>query len=89
MTASEPAVLIARHVEKLMSRPDRDKVQEVLARSGLTLRDGRVSHAGLGVTTEDSRNYKRAIREVYGEAVYAFTKVNFVLGGCTCNECVN
>jgi hypothetical protein len=89
MTAAPPEELIARHVEKLLARPDHDKVQRVLSRAGLVLQEGRISHTAGPVTAADCSNYKHAIREVYGDAVYAFTKVNFVLGGCICADCTS
>ncbi|HET8773011.1 MAG TPA: hypothetical protein VFP80_04440 [Thermoanaerobaculia bacterium] len=87
MTGAPSEVLIARHVVKLMARPDHDKIERVLSRVGLVLRDGRISRAGGSVTPADCSAYKHAIRDEYGDATYAFTKVNFVLGGCTCDDC--
>ena len=89
MPALAPEVLIARHVEKLRTRPDAEKVPQVLARAGLTMAGEKVTRAGHAATLEDCRAYKHAVRDVYGDATYAFTKVNFVLGGCTCPDCLN
>ena len=87
MAALAPDVLISRHLEKLRSRPDSDKIPLVLSRAGLLVIGDRITHSGSPVTISDCQTYKRAVREIYGEATYAFTKVNFVLGGCTCAEC--
>ncbi|HEX7829822.1 MAG TPA: hypothetical protein VF787_09200 [Thermoanaerobaculia bacterium] len=88
MQASTPEVLIARHVEKLRARPDREKLDQVLSRSGLKLDGEHVARVtGHDITSADCMAYKRAVRDVYGDATYAFTKVNFVLGGCTCRDC--
>ncbi|HYK03857.1 MAG TPA: hypothetical protein VE974_19030 [Thermoanaerobaculia bacterium] len=89
MAALAPDALIARHLEKLRARPDSDKIPQVLSRAGLMIVGGRITHGGSPVTPSDCQNYKRAVRAVYGEATYAFTKVNFVLGGCTCAECAS
>jgi hypothetical protein len=85
--ALAPEVLISRHYEKLRARADAEKLQSVLARAGLTVAGGHVMHGGHTATVEDCYAYKRAVREVYGDATYAFAKVNFVLGGCTCPDC--
>ena len=82
-----PEVLIARHIEKLRTRPDTQKIDQVLALAGLTVAGEHVTNNGRGPTEEDCRKYKHAVREIYGEATYAFTKVNFVLGGCACRDC--
>ena len=87
MPAFPPAVLIARHIEKLRKHPASDKIDDVLAQAGLTLAGDRVTNAGGEVTFADCQRYKRALRAVYGDAIYAFAKVNFVLGGCSCGDC--
>ena len=87
MSTLEPDVLIARHVSKLQTRPDRERIPQVLAIAGLTIAGEQVTRGGQKVTVSDCQRYKRAIKEVYGDATYAFTKVNFVLGGCTCDDC--
>jgi hypothetical protein len=88
MPAFAPAVLIARHVERLRAHPQAQKIDQVLAQAGLTLLGDRITKAGGEVTANDCQAYKQAVRAVYGDAVYAFTKVNFVLGGCTCRDCL-
>jgi hypothetical protein len=65
------------------------KVEQVLARAGLTLEGQQVTRAGRAVTNDDCQLYKHAVRAVYGDATYAFAKVNFVLGGCSCRDCIN
>lgn len=89
MSTTDPEVLIARHVEKLMARSDKEKVDAVLSRAGLSFDGRRISGPGRPVRSADCSAYKHAVRDVYGDAVYAFTKVNFVLGGCTCPDCVS
>ena len=87
MATTTPSALIARHLQKLLTRPDKEKVNELLARTGLTFADGEVSSGGRPLTFHDCGMYKRAVRAVYGDAAYSFAKVNFMLGGCTCGEC--
>lgn len=88
MATTAPDVLIARHMEKLRARPDSDeKLSQVLSRAGLRMSGDKVTRDGHELTPTDCYTYKRAVREVYGDATYAFTKVNFVLGGCTCRDC--
>lgn len=87
MATTAPDVLIARHMAKLRARPDSDKLSQVLSRAGLSMSGEKVTRNGQELTETDCYTYKRAVREVYGDATYAFTKVNFVLGGCTCRDC--
>lgn len=87
MTIIAPDVLIARHVEKLLARSDAAKVEQLLSRVGLTLDAGRISSDGRPVNYQDCSAYKRALRDVFGDATYSFARVNFVLGGCTCDVC--
>jgi len=87
MPVLSPDVLIARHIEKLRARPDSERIGQVLARAGLEMKNDTVTHFGLPATADDCFKYKQSVREIYGDATYAFTKVNFVLGGCTCRDC--
>jgi hypothetical protein len=87
MPALAPDALIARHVEKLRSRPDSEKIEQLLTRAGISMSSGKLTHNGRELVMEDCYRYKRAVQEIYGPATYAFTKVNFVLGGCTCADC--
>lgn len=89
MPSLTPEALITRHVEKLRARPDHEKVEQVLARAGLTVAGEHVTRAGRAITNEDCQLYKHAVRDVYGDATYSFAKVNFVLGGCSCRDCIN
>lgn len=89
MSGASPDVLIIRHVEKLLAQSDNERVQRVLSRAGLILSDGKISGSGGGVTVDDCSTYKRAVREIYGDTAFAFAKVNFVLGGCTCQDCTS
>jgi hypothetical protein len=79
-------MLITRHVEKLLTRPDKEKVTQLLAKAGLTF-DGKVVHGDGPITARECGTYKRAVRAVYGDTTYSFAKVNFLLGGCSCEEC--
>lgn len=86
-----PEELISRHIAKLLaSRPgSEEKVDQVLERVGLVRVGERVTHRNGGeVTSTDCRTYKHAVKDVFGDAVYSFAKVNFVLGGCSCTDCV-
>lgn len=87
MPQFEPEVLISRHVEKLMARPDKDRVDELLRRANLVLDGKKVLRPGGAVTADSCYEYKQTVRQLYGEAVYSFAKVNFVLGGCQCRDC--
>ena len=88
MSTLGPDALIARHLSKLQTRPDRERIPQVLAMAGLTVAGEQVTRGGgQQVTAGDCQRYKRAVKEVYGDATYAFTKVNFVLGGCSCDDC--
>lgn len=87
MPTLNPEALLTRHVEKLRARPDGDKVSEVLSRAGLRLVGGRVSHGMRTIDISDCYAYKQAVKQVYGDAIYAFAKVNFLLGGCSCRDC--
>jgi hypothetical protein len=89
MASLSPDVLIACHIQKLRSRPDQEKIDELLSRTGLALEGDQALRAGRPATIADCQNYKRMVREIYGEATYAFTRVNFVLGGCSCPDCAN
>lgn len=87
MPSLAPAVLIARHVEKLRSRPDAEKIDEVLSRTGLRVVGDHAVDGARPLTAEDCYAYKHAVRDVYGDTAYSFARVNFVLGGCTCSDC--
>lgn len=89
MPQFEPGTLIARHVEKLLARPDSARVEELLRLAHLSRAGDRVTHRGVTATTESCYEYKQAVRLLYGDAVYSFAKVNFVLGGCQCRDCAN
>jgi hypothetical protein len=88
MRTMTPAVLIGRHIEKLRRSAGPEKIDQVLAQTDL-ISDGAVvkKPGGSEVTVSDCQKYKQAVRAVCGDAVYSFAKVNFVLGGCTCDDC--
>lgn len=83
-----PRVLIARHLERLLSRQENaEKAGQLLARCGLT-GSGETLRGPRGeITDEDCYQYKQALKEIFGDTVYRFGRVNFVLGGCQCREC--
>ena len=82
-----PDALISRHVEKLLSRGDQERVDELLRKCDL-VRDGTKVISPRGAITDDScYRYKQLVKQLYGEAAYSFAKVNFVLGGCQCKDC--
>jgi len=87
MPQFEPETLISRHVEKLLARPDKDRVDELLRRAQLIRAGNTVIRPGGPVTSESCYQYKQLVKQLYGEAVYSFAKVNFVLGGCECRDC--
>lgn len=78
-------MLIKRHVERLLTRFEPERVQQVLKRCDLDLRGGIVFG---DVSDESCYRYKQAVKEHFGEAAYSFAKVNFVLGGCRCRDCM-
>jgi hypothetical protein len=80
--------LIQRHLERLSGRFGPERIEELLSRCALSASGGRVKTArGEPLADEDCFNYKRAVRETFGEGVYSFAKVNFILGGCRCQDC--
>lgn len=83
----EPGALIARHVEKLMARSDKERVDELLRRAHLVRAGDKVVRPGGDVTPQSCYEYKQLVKQLYGDAVYSFAKVNFVLGGCQCPDC--
>ena len=89
MPQFEPETLISRHVEKLLARPDKDRVDDLLRRAQLVRTGNTVIHPGGKVDTESCYQYKQLVKQLYGEAVYSFAKVNFVLGGCQCRDCTS
>lgn len=89
MAELSPEVLISRHVDKLLARPDRERVDELLHRARLVRTGDRVLSPEGAVTAESCYEYKQLVRQLYGEAVYSFAKVNFVLGGCQCRDCIS
>lgn len=86
MPQMPPETLIARHVERLLSRFESEGVQKVLQQCDLDLRGGIVFG---DVTDESCYRYKQAVKEQFGDAAYSFAKVNFVLGGCKCRDCAS
>jgi hypothetical protein len=83
------AELISRHVLNRLVNLPREKVQQVLDRCGLELLTGVGvrNRAGTPVRASTALLYKKAIREVLGNAPYEMTKLNFMLAGCECADC--
>lgn len=79
-------VLISRHIEKLSTRPDKERVDVLLDRCRLSREGGSVTSREK-IDFETCYRYKQCVKEVYGDAAYSFAKVNFVLGGCRCKDC--
>jgi hypothetical protein len=88
MERSSPADLISRHLDRLASRPDvAQKVDQVLERCDLVRsHDGLRKRAG-EISAADCQRYKEALKHIYGDAIYRFARVNFMLGGCACDDC--
>ena len=83
-----PRVLIARHLEKLMSRSENtDKARQLLARCGITGSGESLRGPHGELTDDDCYHYKQALKDIFGDTIYRFGRVNFVLGGCHCREC--
>lgn len=87
MPRFSPETLISRHVEKLLARPDKERVDEVLRRSHLVRTGDTVINPAGAVTAESCYQYKQIVKQIYGDLAYSFAKVNFVLGGCECRDC--
>jgi hypothetical protein len=80
--------LIQRHLERMSTRFGPERIEELLSRCALSASGGRVKTVrGEAVADEDCFNYKQAVRETFGEGAYSFAKVNFILGGCRCQDC--
>ena len=82
-----PDVRIARHLDKIRSFTQPDKIDQVLDRCGLTAGGDAVRSRGGNVTDQNCYEYKQALKSVVGEMAYSFAKVNFVLAGCKCPDC--
>lgn len=82
-----PDALISRHVEKLIAQSGRERAEELLRRCELVLTGTRVINLHGPITDETCYRYKQHVRLLYGDAAYAFAKVNFMLGGCGCMDC--
>jgi hypothetical protein len=80
--------MIARHIDRLLSIFSHEKVDRVLQMSQLSLGEGGVvSSTGDPVSAEASSRYKEALRQVFGEGVFAMARVNFIQNGCRCKHC--
>lgn len=87
MVTGDPQMLISRHVNRLMERSEKE-ILEVLRRVDLVRTGGIVHRADeRPMSFEDCFRYKQAVKEVLGQGVYDYAKVNFALGGCRCPDC--
>lgn len=88
MSGGMPEMLISRHVTRLMEQWPQEQVQELLRRSDLEQASGLVRKRSDGlITMEDCFRYKEHVREMFGDEMYEFARVNFILGGCRCSAC--
>jgi hypothetical protein len=80
--------MISRHIDRLLSIFPSQKVDRVLQLSELRLGREGVTRSGEGqVSAEDAFRYKEALRQVFGEGVFAMARVNFIQSGCRCKHC--
>jgi hypothetical protein len=88
MTIGDPQMLISRHVNRLVQKSEMEDVEKVLRRVDLVRQGGMVRRSdGSPMSFEDCYRYKQAVKEILGSDVYTYAKVNFVLGGCRCQDC--
>jgi hypothetical protein len=80
--------IISRHLDRLLSIFPSQKVDRVLKLSELTLgREGVTSSREAPVSEKDAFRYKEALRQVFGDGVFAMARVSFVQSGCRCEHC--
>jgi hypothetical protein len=80
--------LISRHMDRLLSIFPSGKVDRVLQLSQLSLgRGGVTTPREDPVSAEAAARYKEALRQVFGEGVFAMARVNFMQNGCRCKHC--
>jgi hypothetical protein len=80
--------MISRHIDRLLSTFSHEKVDRVLELSQLSLGEGGVlCSGGDPVSAEAASRYKEALRQVFGEGVFAMARVNFIQSGCRCQLC--
>jgi hypothetical protein len=80
--------MISRHMDRLLSIFPSEKLDRVLRLSELTLGErGVVDSAEGPASAEAAFRYKAALREVFGEGVFAMARVNFIQSGCRCRHC--
>lgn len=81
--------LIARHAARLQARPDREKTAQLLEACDLRIAGEEAkTKKGLPPSSEDAYHYKQKVRELFGDLAFSSAKVNFILGGCKCRDCV-
>jgi hypothetical protein len=80
--------MISRHIDRLLSIFPAQKVDRVLHLSELRLGpEGVTGPREGGVSAEDAFRYKDALRQVFGEGVFAMARVSFIQSGCLCDHC--
>ncbi len=80
--------MISRHIDRLLSIFPSGKVDRVLQLSQLSLgRDGVTTAGEDPVSAEAAFRYKEALRQIFGEGVFAMARVNFMQNGCGCKHC--
>ncbi len=80
--------MISRHMDRLLSIFPTEKVDRVLQLSQLRLGErGVVASTEGPASAEAASRYKEALRQVFGEGVFAMARVNFVQSGCRCKHC--
>jgi hypothetical protein len=80
--------MISRHIDRLLSIFPSQKVDRVLHLSELHLGREGVTRGGEGpVSSEDAFRYKEALRQIFGEGVFAMARVSFMQSGCGCGHC--
>jgi hypothetical protein len=80
--------MISRHIDRLLSIFPSQKVDRVLQLSELRLgREGVMNASESPVSAEDAFRYKEALRQIFGEGVFAMARVSFIQSGCRCKHC--
>jgi hypothetical protein len=75
-------------MDRLLSIFPCEKVDRVLQLSQLSLGKGGVIAPGGGPVSADAASrYKEALRQVFGEGVFAMARVSFIQSGCRCKHC--
>lgn len=79
-------VHILRHLERMRRAYGMERIQALLAESGLRFEGQRVLGASEAVSAEECRAYLDAVGRLFGESTRAFTRANFALAECPCAQ---